>query len=79
MDYIRQLIVRGGLSNLLDEPGYKVKRIVVLPGQVSLQKHQHRAEHWTVVEERPGYTIAVRNLNSQFQKQHSSLKVLYID
>lgn len=31
-------------------PGYKVKRLVVLPGQrLSLQKHRHRAEHWVVV------------------------------
>ncbi len=29
---------------------YKVKRIVVKPGeQLSLQKHHHRAEHWVVV------------------------------
>jgi mannose-1-phosphate guanylyltransferase len=41
----------GAFQNLLDEPGYKVKRIVVSPGQkLSLQKHQYRAEHWTVVE-----------------------------
>ncbi len=31
-------------------PGYAVKRIRVLPGGVlSLQRHQHRAEQWTVV------------------------------
>lgn len=31
-------------------PGFKVKRIAVTPGQtLSLQKHQHRAEHWVVV------------------------------
>jgi mannose-6-phosphate isomerase len=31
-------------------PGNKIKRIGVLPGrQISLQKHQHRAEHWVVV------------------------------
>ena len=30
---------------------HQVKRIVVSPGQrLSLQKHRHRAEHWTVVE-----------------------------
>ena len=41
----------GCFENLLDEPGYKVKRIMVYPGQkLSLQRHQHRAEHWTVVE-----------------------------
>ena len=41
----------GCFENLLDEPGYKVKRIMVYPGQkLSLQRHQFRAEHWTVVE-----------------------------
>lgn len=30
--------------------GYKVKRIEVEPNQrLSLQKHKHRSEHWTVV------------------------------
>ena len=30
---------------------HQVKRIVVSPGQrLSLQKHRHRSEHWTVVE-----------------------------
>ena len=32
-------------------PGYKVKRIEVLPGKrLSLQKHFHRSEHWVVVQ-----------------------------
>lgn len=31
--------------------GYAVKEIVVNPGEVlSLQSHQHRAEHWIVIE-----------------------------
>jgi mannose-6-phosphate isomerase len=36
---------------VLDEqPGFKVKRIVVEPaGRLSLQSHKHRSEHWTVV------------------------------
>jgi mannose-6-phosphate isomerase-like protein (cupin superfamily) len=35
---------------LNDEPGVKVKRIVVHPGaSISLQLHRHRAEHWTIV------------------------------
>ena len=34
-----------------EEPGYQVKRITVSPGQsLSLQYHDHRAEHWTVVQ-----------------------------
>ena len=40
-----------GTYTILDESkGYKVKRIVVKPGErLSLQKHQHRSEHWVVV------------------------------
>ncbi|MEC7705309.1 MAG: phosphomannose isomerase type II C-terminal cupin domain, partial [Pseudomonadota bacterium] len=33
-----------------ESDGYKVKRITVVPGgRLSLQSHQHRAEHWVVV------------------------------
>jgi mannose-6-phosphate isomerase len=36
---------------LADEPDHKVKRIVVYPGQrLSLQRHQHRSEHWHIVQ-----------------------------
>jgi mannose-1-phosphate guanylyltransferase len=53
----------GCFENLLDEPGYKVKRIIVYPGQkLSLQRHKHRAEHWTVVEG----SAWVRNGDSEF-------------
>ena len=40
-----------GRYTVTDEgPGFKVKRLVVDPGQkLSLQVHQHRAEHWVVV------------------------------
>ncbi len=40
-----------GNFTVLDEgAGYKVKRIVVLPGKrLSYQKHAQRAEHWMVV------------------------------
>jgi mannose-6-phosphate isomerase len=40
-----------GNFTVLDEgAGYKVKRIVVLPGKrLSYQKHARRAEHWMVV------------------------------
>ena len=41
-----------GSFTVLDEaPGYKVKRIEVLPGKrLSYQKHAQRSEHWMVVE-----------------------------
>lgn len=40
----------GRWEEYLNEPGYRVKRIVVNPGQrLSLQKHAHRSEHWAIV------------------------------
>ena len=40
----------GSYTILEDAADCKVKRLVVKPGQVlSLQKHQRRAEHWTVL------------------------------
>lgn len=40
----------GSFVILEDAPDCKVKRLVVKPGQVlSLQRHQRRSEHWTVV------------------------------
>lgn len=38
--------------------GFQVKRIVVKPGgQLSLQRHKHRSEHWTVVSGRAQVTV----------------------
>ncbi len=35
---------------LLEDAEHKVKKIVVLPGaRLSLQRHKHRDEHWTIV------------------------------
>jgi mannose-6-phosphate isomerase len=40
----------GSYFILEDEPGHKVKRIVVSPGKrLSYQRHAKRAEHWFVV------------------------------
>ena len=40
----------GKYEVLTESDGYKVKRITVVPGgRLSLQSHQHRAEHWVVV------------------------------
>jgi mannose-1-phosphate guanylyltransferase len=40
----------GSYQVLVDTKQYKVKRIVVKPGdKLSLQKHHHRSEHWVVV------------------------------
>jgi mannose-1-phosphate guanylyltransferase len=40
-----------GTYTVLEEgTGFKIKRIVVKPGQaLSLQMHHHRSEHWVVV------------------------------
>ncbi len=40
----------GHYTNLLEREKHKVKELVVSPGQrLSLQRHERRAEHWTVV------------------------------
>ena len=40
----------GGFRVLHEGPGFKVKEIMVAPGgRLSLQSHEHRAEHWVVV------------------------------
>ena len=41
-----------GTYTVLEEGAhYKIKRIIVNPGQkLSLQKHQHRSEHWVIIE-----------------------------
>jgi mannose-1-phosphate guanylyltransferase/mannose-6-phosphate isomerase len=41
----------GSYDSVDSGPNYQVKRIAVNPGaRLSLQRHQHRAEHWVVVE-----------------------------
>lgn len=41
----------GNYFNALEEPGYKIKKIVVNPGaRLSLQSHEQRSEHWVVVQ-----------------------------
>ncbi len=48
-----QLVVHrpwGTYETLIEDEGYKVKKIIVRPGKrLSLQKHFHRNEHWVVV------------------------------
>ena len=40
----------GSYTVLEEQPGFKLKRITVNPdAKLSLQRHQHRSEHWTVV------------------------------
>lgn len=36
---------------LMERPGYKVKNLTILPqGEISLQLHHHRSEHWFIVK-----------------------------
>lgn len=40
----------GNYAILLEEPGHKVKLLTLAPGKfISLQKHQHRSEHWVIM------------------------------
>lgn len=40
----------GSFTILADQPDHKVKRLLVKPGcRLSLQRHNHRCEHWLVV------------------------------
>jgi len=51
----------GWYETVSELPGYKIKRIGVLPGQqLSLQKHHQRAEHWVVVQGTACVTLDAR-------------------
>ena len=48
----------GNYEVLLDEPNYKLKRIMVNQGhQLSYQSHEKRDEHWTIVSGTAEITI----------------------
>lgn len=48
----------GMFKVLVDSELYKIKYIEVLPGKkLSLQKHKHRSEHWTILEGQPCVTL----------------------
>jgi glycosyltransferase involved in cell wall biosynthesis/mannose-6-phosphate isomerase-like protein (cupin superfamily) len=48
----------GHYEDLLERDDHKVKEIIVKPGKrLSLQQHQHRAEHWTVVSGEARVTV----------------------
>ena len=49
---------------LSDAADHKVKRIVVNPGKrLSLQRHQHRAEHWFVIQGAGTVTLDEREIS----------------
>jgi glycosyltransferase involved in cell wall biosynthesis/quercetin dioxygenase-like cupin family protein len=58
------------LSDLSD---HKVKRIVVYPGKrLSLQRHLHRCEHWTIVE---GAALVTRDSEEMYLKAGESVDI----
>jgi mannose-6-phosphate isomerase len=60
----------GSFHILEEKPGFKVKRLHVTPGgQLSLQSHKHRSEHWTVVE--GVATVTVDALVREFHRGQS--------
>lgn len=64
----------GRWEEYLNEPGYRVKRIIVHPGKrLSLQKHERRREHWAVVQGRGRFT-----LNDEVREVHEG-DAVYID
>ncbi len=47
----------GSFTVLKDEPHYKLKQLMAKPGnRLSLQRHQHREEHWLVIQGHPEIT-----------------------
>jgi mannose-1-phosphate guanylyltransferase/mannose-6-phosphate isomerase len=52
----------GSYEVLTELPGYKVKHIVVKPGEsLSLQRHKRRSEHWVVVRGQADVVVAERS------------------
>ncbi len=48
----------GRWEEYLNEQGYRVKRIIVKPGQrLSLQRHAQRSEHWAIAAGRGQFTL----------------------
>lgn len=48
----------GRWEEYLNETGYRVKRIIVNPGQrLSLQKHQQRSEQWVIAHGSGQFTL----------------------
>jgi glycosyltransferase involved in cell wall biosynthesis len=54
----------GHYENLLETNDHKVKELIVNPGErLSLQKHQRRAEHWTVVSGESLVTVGEQEIS----------------
>ena len=56
----------GYFSVLMEDAQHKLKRIVVYPGKrLSLQRHRHRDEHWTIVSGEARMTVDGREFTLQ--------------
>ncbi len=54
----------GSYTILEQGPRYKIKRVVVNPGEkLSLQKHSHRSEHWVVVSGTAKVTLGEKEIS----------------
>jgi glycosyltransferase involved in cell wall biosynthesis/mannose-6-phosphate isomerase-like protein (cupin superfamily) len=53
----------GHYLNLLEHENHKIKKLIVNPGErLSLQKHERRAEHWTVVNGEALVTVGEKEI-----------------
>jgi mannose-1-phosphate guanylyltransferase/mannose-6-phosphate isomerase len=56
----------GSFTVLKDEPDYKLKQLMAKPGnRLSLQRHQHREEHWMVVRGQAEVTLDNQQIRLQ--------------
>jgi len=56
----------GWFEILFEEPGLKVKRIMVKPGRrLSLQSHEQRAENWVVIQGKALFTLDDKTFDLQ--------------
>lgn len=59
----------GWYEVLIDDDNYKVKRICVNPGeQLSLQRHQMRNEHWTIIQGLGAMTLGQSRFRIETQR-----------
>lgn len=68
-DIIKETRPWGSFEVLLDSDRCKVKRITVQPGKrLSLQSHEHRAEHWICIDGGDGAVAQIGNRSVPLQK-----------
>ena len=61
----------GKYTNLFNGEGFLIKELIVNPkSSISLQKHRHRSEHWSIISGKPKITINKRNF---FRKENDTV------